>query len=104
MADRNVRVLHVIRASGIAGAEKQLLDVIAADHLWEGFSTELRILVAGDLDVERIADRMHGRAKVTTLPMASDVSMAVLADLRAAFRDYDIVHTHLVHADWHALL
>jgi glycosyltransferase involved in cell wall biosynthesis len=97
-------VLHVIRASGIAGAERQLLDVLAADHLWEGFERELRVLVAGAVDLTEARAALNSGAALSTVPMASDVSPTALANLRDAFRDYDIVHTHLVHADWHALL
>lgn len=76
---------------------------MAADHLWKGYQRELWILVAGDLDLERTKALMSGGSAVSTIPMASDLSIAVLANLRDAFHDYDIVHTHLVHADWHAL-
>jgi glycogen(starch) synthase len=36
--------------------------------------------------------------------MPRDLSPAVVRSLRSDFRTYDVVHTHLVHADWHALV
>jgi glycosyltransferase involved in cell wall biosynthesis len=98
-----LRVLHVIRATGISGAERQLIDLLSADNLWSGVHRELRLLAARDLDLVPVAALFRGDCSLSVSPMRRDASRALVSLLRREFQRVDVVHTHLVHADWHAL-
>jgi glycosyltransferase involved in cell wall biosynthesis len=94
--------MHVMRVTGMAGAERQLADLLAAPE-WDGIELEARLLVGGEFDFSEFARLEDLGRPVRTIPMQRDLSRSVVGALRGDFRRCDIVHTHLVHADWHAL-
>ena len=100
---RPLRVLNVIRATGIAGAERQLIDLLTRPEIWPGVAPELLVLAGPGLDLERLRAGTDGRLRVGVARMHADASPAVVRRLRGAFLDFDVVETHLVHADWRAL-
>jgi glycosyltransferase involved in cell wall biosynthesis len=99
-----MRVLHVMRASGVSGAERQLIDLLLPDELWPGIERELRFLALPGFELPPDLDAADSRCAFTTTPMAGHFSRSVGSMLRRAFKEREIVHTHLVHADWHALV
>src|SRR4051812_10739293 len=95
--------MHAIRVTGVAGAERQLIDLLCAPG-WDGFELELRFFVGDGVDAADLAEPTGAGHRVTISPMPHDFSLACLRSLRDGFRRFDVVHTHLVHADWHGLL
>jgi glycosyltransferase involved in cell wall biosynthesis len=99
------RVLHIIKATGISGAEKHLAVLLAGLRAAE---TDARLLVlveerrplddylallhARDIPAERVFIRRH-------------IDRRAVAELRGHLRTLRpaLVHTHLFHADWHGL-
>jgi glycosyltransferase involved in cell wall biosynthesis len=94
------RVLQVIRTAGVSGAENHLAELVAGlpEHGWRA---DVLLGVPKGADLGRYAERL---GTVTTVAAPRDFSLALLAHLRRALSgdSYDLVHTHLVHADWHA--
>ena len=98
------RVLHVIHTDGLSGAERHLAQLVgdlreldwAVDVL---VATKRQAQVSGFVELLQEAG-----AGVCVLHTPFDVSprlgIALARELRG--RRYDIVHSHLVHADWHA--
>jgi glycosyltransferase involved in cell wall biosynthesis len=97
-----LRVIHVIRATEIAGAERQLIDVLAWPD-WDGFELSLRVLVGGSFDTDPFLRLREHQREVLLTPMPRDLSPNAVRAIAGDFRRHDVVHTHLVHADWHAL-
>ena len=94
------RVLQVIRTAGVSGAENHLAELVAGlpEHGWRA---DVLLGVPTGADLGRYAERLGA---VTTVAAPRDFSLPLLAHLRRALSGdtYDLVHTHLVHADWHA--
>lgn len=98
------RVLHVVRTDGVSGAENHLA-ALAAHLPALGWNADFLI-------ASRFPDRLEGFAldlrsrgcAVRVEPMRGDVNPRLLRAIRRALvrGDHDLVHTHLVHADWHA--
>ena len=99
------RVLHVVKVAGISGAENHLLLLLPAlrDHGWE---VEAVMLHEGEPGAEDFAVRLEADGvpvERVRLSRAFD-PRAFARILRRARRDRpDVVHTHLVHADFHGL-
>jgi glycosyltransferase involved in cell wall biosynthesis len=92
-----------MRMSGVSGSENHLAElarVLAAD----GWVVDVLIATpdAQPLTTYVSGLRDHCRA-VEVMPMPLDFSPRLIRALRTRLRaDYSVVHTHLVHADWHA--
>jgi glycosyltransferase involved in cell wall biosynthesis len=95
-----------MRVKSVGGAENHLLQLIPwlAEVGWESDllvpsprADHIRPLVAQFEEVCR---------RVAVVPMHRDVSPSLLLRLARLMRsrDYDLVHAHLVHADWHVAL
>jgi glycosyltransferase involved in cell wall biosynthesis len=101
----SARVLHVAKVAGISGSENHLLLLLPALHE-RGFDVRLVMLHEGEPGAAELADRLEARGVVVDrlrLPWAADPrTFARLARIVRRTRP-DIMHTHLVHADFHGL-
>jgi glycosyltransferase involved in cell wall biosynthesis len=101
----SVRVLHVVKVAGISGAENHLLLLLPALRE-RGFDVAATMLHEGEPGAEEFAARL-GECGVPVecirLGRATD-PLSFSRILRTIRRTRpEIVHTHLVHADFHAL-
>ncbi|MCB9456029.1 MAG: glycosyltransferase [Anaerolineaceae bacterium] len=100
-----MRVVHVIKVTGIAGAERHLLTLLPA--LQErGVEVHLVPLTEPDNPVADFVNALQER-EVTVHPMVirHDADIRMAWRLRDLFRQSapDIVHTHLLHADLYGI-
>lgn len=97
------RVLHVIRTTGVSGAENHLA-ALAAELPSYGWTPDFLLAAPDPAALGGFAARLAASGgRVRGLRMRADVSPQLLAAIRRALTslDHDLVHTHLVHADWH---
>jgi glycosyltransferase involved in cell wall biosynthesis len=84
----------------VSGAENHLAELVAGlpEHGWRA---DVLLGAPAAADLARFAERL---GSATTVAAPRDLSLPLLAHLRRALSgdSYDLVHTHLVHADWHA--
>jgi glycosyltransferase involved in cell wall biosynthesis len=100
---RERRVLHVMRMTGVSGSESHLLYLTQAlpKHGWR---CSVLIPTPRPDRVARLVERLSTSCEsVHVVQMRGDVAPAVLRELVRALRNgrYDIAHAHLVHADWY---
>jgi len=99
-------VAHVLKADGIAGAERHLLTLLPGLRE-RGFDVRLILLHP---PTQPLADYTAlltaGGVPVTRIPIHSHLDFGVIRRIRAALRPLapQIVHTHLLHADLYGLL
>lgn len=100
------RILHVQKVTGVAGSERHLLDLLPSLDRSKYDVTFLGLVqpghtVQGYFDV---LEREGVRTKQITI--RTHVDPRCLIDIMDLIRceAYDLVHTHLVHADFHGLL
>jgi glycosyltransferase involved in cell wall biosynthesis len=98
------RVLHVIRIARVGGAENHLRALIPELRA-RGWESDLLIPSPRPEAIRELVSTfvpMCGSTIVTR--MRFDASPPLLVRLARLMRSdaYDVVHTHLVHADWHA--
>jgi glycosyltransferase involved in cell wall biosynthesis len=95
------RVVHVQKVSGISGSEAHLLSLVPMLRE-RGWDASMIVLHEGEPGAEEFVRRMRAQDVPTEAwRMRADVDPLVFA--RLASKRPDIVHTHLVHADIHAL-
>jgi glycosyltransferase involved in cell wall biosynthesis len=96
-----VKVRHVHRIGGIGGSERHLLTLLPA--LAE---RDVDVSFLGLDDPARAPDPFYDALTVPyeRLSAPHDVDPVLARRVRAAVRDADIVHTHLVHADVYGAL
>jgi glycosyltransferase involved in cell wall biosynthesis len=93
-----------MRMSGVSGSEnhlRQLLPLLPP----RGWRASLLIPAPATAEIGAYCrDLADAGVDVTTVPMRGDADPGLLRRLRRELRDggHDVVHTHLVHADWHA--
>lgn len=95
------RVIHLIKATGIAGAERHLLDLLPQLRA-RGCDAHLWVLTEPRRPVVEFLDEARARGIPTeSLTIRADLDLALLVRLVRRFRQTrpDMVHTHLVHAD-----
>ena len=100
------RVLHVAKVAGISGSENHLLLLLPALRR-DGFDVGLAMLHEGEPGAEELATRLEGAGvPVERLHFSNSASPRVLGRLLRLVRARrpDIVHTHLVHADFLGLV
>jgi glycosyltransferase involved in cell wall biosynthesis len=99
------RVLHVVKASGISGAENHLL-LLLPQLRERGWDVRLALLHEGEPGAEELATRLEDvgvPVERVRLRWAGD-PIAFVGLLRFVRRQRPaILHTHLVHADFHGL-
>ncbi len=99
MSDR--AVLHIQKVKSIAGSEKHLLNLLPMLKK-HGFSPSMLVLADKEDNPDFFIEKMKNSGISTdVMPVAGDLSPALvfkLADYIQKSR-YNIVHTHLIHAD-----
>jgi glycosyltransferase involved in cell wall biosynthesis len=101
-----MRVIHIIKATRIGGAERHLLILLSALRA-RGVDAQLLMLVEpNNLMTEMIAEAEKRSIPAQRLVIGADWDISVIGRLRGAIRKLkpDIVHTHLIHADLFGLL
>lgn len=101
-----MRVIHVIKAVGIAGAEQHLLTLLPGLRSC-GVDARLILLFDPRRPMGEYAAAMAAKGvPVEALPIRHHADVTVLARLMSRFRQEkpDAVHTHLIHADVYGIL
>lgn len=102
---RRLKVVHVHKIAGVSGSEKHMLLLLSAlDRA--AFEPHVLMLAGRAADDAGFADRLQrGGVRVDRLEIRGHVDPILVARLVAWFRRErpDIVHTHLIHADVHAI-
>ncbi len=96
-----MRVVHIIKATRVAGAENHLLRLLTGLRARQ-YDARLIVLVEPATPMDDYAARLEARQiPVERLPVRGDFDAGLLLRLRAVLRALqpDIVHTHLIHAD-----
>jgi glycosyltransferase involved in cell wall biosynthesis len=99
------RVLHVVKVAGISGAENHLLLLLPALRA-RGWDVAAVVLHEGEPGAEMFAARLEAAGvPVERVRLSRAFDPRVVARIaRRARRDRpDVLHTHLVHADFHGL-
>lgn len=102
----SVRIVHVAKVAGISGSENHLLLLLPALHA-RGYDVRFVMLHEGEPEAEELAVRLEGagvpvqrlRIAGAADPLAFSRLARIVRRLRPA-----ILHTHLVHADFHGLV
>lgn len=98
------RVLHVMRTTGFSGAERHLAQ-LTADLRELGWASTVVVPTPGPDGVLPFVEALEtAGAAVRALTMRYDASIPLLGILARALRSdgqFDVVNTHLIHADWH---
>jgi glycosyltransferase involved in cell wall biosynthesis len=95
-----------MRMSGISGSENHLAELVP-ELARAGWAVDVLVPSPSPGALDDFVARLEGSARsVDVLGMRADASPALAAELRRRMSSgaYGIVHTHLVHADWHAAL
>lgn len=101
----SARVLHVVKVAGISGAENHLL-LLLPDLRQRGFDVAAVMLHEGEPGASEFAARLEsGGVPVEPVHLSRTTDPRAFSRiLRRARRERpEILHTHLVHADFHAL-
>lgn len=101
----SLRILHVAKVAGISGAENHLLLLLPALRT-RGHDVRFAMLHEGEPGARELADRLEADGvPVARLRMRAPLDPLVFGRLVRAIRRErpDVVHTHLVHADFHGL-
>lgn len=96
-----MRVVHVIKGKGIAGAERHLLDLLPGLQA-RGVDASVILLVEPDGSGDSLAAAFAERGvAVRRLTIARHVAPGLIGKLRYEFQQLKphVVHTHLFHAD-----
>jgi glycosyltransferase involved in cell wall biosynthesis len=100
------RVLHVMRMSGVGGSENHLR-VLLPELPARGWEPDLLIPSPRPNAVRGLAEAFSESCRrVIVASMLRDISPSLLLRIGRLLRsgEYQLVHSHLVHADWHAAL
>jgi len=103
-----MRVVHVIKAVQIAGAERHLLTLLPGlrGHTTYDIDARLILLVEPDNDMQGYVDKAATRGiPVERLVIQRDLDPALYNRLSQRTRDLkpDVIHTHLLHADLYGI-
>ncbi len=101
-----LRIVHVAKVSGISGSENHLLLLLPALRA-RGHDVRLVMLHEGEAGAEELAVRLEAAdVPVERLRIRAAVDPAAFVRLLRAIRRLrpDVLHTHLVHADFHGLV
>ncbi len=100
-----MRVQHVIKVTGVAGAERHLLTLIPGLRE-RGVDARLLALVEPDNPVEALRiEAERAQIPFERMVIRSNADARLIGQLRAHFRKNqpEIVHTHLLHADLYGI-
>jgi glycosyltransferase involved in cell wall biosynthesis len=101
-----MRVIHVIKAVGIAGAEQHLLTLLPGLRS-HGVDARLIVLFDPRRPMRDYVAAMEAKGvPVEPMPIRHHADVTVLARLMSRFREEkpDVVHTHLIHADLYGIV
>ena len=101
----SLRLLHVAKVAGISGSENHLLLLLPALRA-RGHDVRLVMLHEGEPGAAELADRLERDGVPVERPrMRAPIDPLVFGKLVGSVRRArpDVVHTHLVHADFHGL-
>lgn len=96
-----MRVVHIIKAVGIAGAERHLL-ILFAGLVSRGVDVRLLLLVEPDKPLDDYVSQMEALGvHVQRVVIQKGLDRQIIPTLRQHLRTLkpELVHTHLVHAD-----
>ncbi len=96
-----MRVVHVMKIKGIAGAERHLL-LLAAGQRQRGWDARIVMLVNPDQPMDDMLAEAGARGiPIQQLAIHNWADLSLLRRLRAVLRELrpQVVHTHLQHAD-----
>jgi glycosyltransferase involved in cell wall biosynthesis len=96
-----MRVVHIIKATGIAGAENHLLSLLAGQEQ-RGIDVKMLLLVEpGNVLENYVRALKEGGVAARRMVIRHDTDVTLVKRLRDELRvlQPDIVHTHLIHAD-----
>jgi glycosyltransferase involved in cell wall biosynthesis len=100
------KILHVSKVTGVAGSENHLLYLLRGLRA-EGLDAEFLILTEPGNPAQGFFDRAAARGiPAHRLPIHADLDPTLFGRLTRFIRrgGYDLVHTHLIHADLHGIL
>ncbi len=101
-----MRVFHLIKAAGIAGAERHLLDLLPGLRA-NGIDAQFLLLTPPGDAAQPLIEAARARDIPTqTLSLPRSASPSALINLTRVLRAArpDIVHTHLIHADLYGIV
>ncbi len=101
-----MKILHVCKMTGVAGAETHLLGLLEGLRT-AGLDVEIMVLTAPGIPLDAFFAQAAARHIPThQMTIRAHLDPGLFRPLRAFFRagGYDIVHTHLIHADLHGIL
>jgi glycosyltransferase involved in cell wall biosynthesis len=96
-----VRVLHIQKVGGIGGSERGLLQLLPP---LTDVGVDVRMVVLGDDAATPFVEPLSvAGVDTVVLPAGPDLNPRLITRLRREVRSYrpDLVHTHLLHADFH---
>ncbi len=98
-----MRVLHLIKATGLAGAERHLLDLLPGLRARGCDARAIVLDERADPACEFLEALRAREVPAERCPIHADFDPALVVRLWKRFRHAqpDIVHTHLIHADLH---
>ncbi|MBZ0278486.1 MAG: glycosyltransferase [Anaerolineae bacterium] len=100
-----MRAVHVIKVTGVAGAERHLLTLLPALHQ-AGIEVHLALLTEPDKPMTDFARMMESSGiRVHPFTIQRDLAPGLIGQLHGLFRHLrpDLVHTHLLHADLYGI-
>ncbi len=100
------KVIHVVKASGVAGYENHLRDLLPALQA-QAIQCHLALLHPADADLSEYVHHFRSNhVQVTLLSMHRHFDPAIIRQLRALIDKFkpDVVHLHGIHADLHGTL
>lgn len=105
-ANANPKILHVMKMTGVAGAENHLRTLLPGLRR-AGFEPHLAILMEPGHPLDAYAAGMEAAGIPTTQhPIQGNFDLALIDRLRRVIiaGGFGAVHTHLIHADLHGVL
>ncbi len=101
-----MRVAHILKTTGLSGAESHLL-TLSGGLLAEGWESRLIVLVNQRRPPTALIEAARAaNVQIDTVPLASDLDMAATAKIAALLKSAQaqIVHTHMIHGDLYGTL
>ena len=103
---RKARICHITKATGVAGSEKHLLTLLESLDKAK-YQVAIILLVERDKPLDDYVRRFEeGGVQVKQVLIRRDVDPLLVWRLYQLVREgnYDLVHTHLIHADLYGAL
>jgi glycosyltransferase involved in cell wall biosynthesis len=100
-----IRVAHIIKAVGVAGAERHLLMLLAGLRA-HGVDAQILLLVEPDNPVEKFVQAAAERSiPLQRLVIKRDLDSSLMPQIWRHLREFKphVVHTHLLHADLYGI-